>query len=912
VTGRKLVSAVSGAILVAVIEFGSASLLQAAVQQDSVTVQLRSRHAVLSPETTDSFFRALRAAADEALHGLVFLRSIPKDSVRGVLRERGFEFQTRIQGRVYVGRFARTLEPNDDLVRAYVGAAAAIEPRDKVHPDIWNGRYERFVLKGPDGDSNYVRRSDGRLNLLVAFHQATPSRHIAEVLRRFTQQSAKIGETDWSVVLRSADVRRLAAEDVVLAIDAGPPPLLLEQLAIPIETLPLWKTTVATELRGSGVQIGVFDSGIDDENDDFRSSILGVLGPSRVILTDPARKNHGTLVAGTIAGSGWWSSRFDSWGYPNRGTPYQWRGVAPASQLIEAAIFNPGPIDYNTGKVLGYIQSQGMDLSNHSYGLGKHGSGRDYTALHDRVIRGDEPVDGVFIPPRLEVRSAGNELEDDGYFSLTNEQKNGLVVGNWSPDPNRIQPQSSIGPTTDGRIKPDVVAPGTQVVTTGFYQLGDLPFCKLRDDAGEFHELTYPDGKKADGTTAPDTRQQFYCVTTGTSISAPVVTGMLALVLQQYAATYAVDLDDAPPLPSTLRGLAIHSALDRAAPDPWFTSPDPKIQAFPGPDFASGWGLVDPDGVVELVRNRLILVGQIKTTCEVARYSFPVTGGTPGDPVKVTLAWDDPAEDPLSADALPRLKNDLDLVLIDPAGVRHYPWQLDQQITDPAGNLLKPEEQTCGSDIRVKRAFDPLPIKVPASAVVPAAIGPDHLNNVEQVVAPGMTGTWYAEVSGFDLMSPQSFSLIGVPVRLFLPDWTNFCERHHCESWLPDLCRLYPVICRPLRDFPILPRGLGVAFRDRADRIILPVRDLCAHLGAPDACYRAGVSYDVEIGPSSSGVGVEVYTGEGRHAAGRITARSAYRLHLDQGNVESLLVLSPSRNTRVDYRYPLRLAVRPR
>jgi len=88
---------------------------------------------------------------------------------------------------------------------------------------------------------------------------------------------------------------------------------------------------------------------------------------------------------------------------------------------------------------------------------------------------------------------------------------------------------SSWGPTDDGRIKPDLMAPGCQ--TTGDFGVTS--------------------------TTVGGT----YEVKCGTSMAAPVVTGVVALMRQRWGqALPSPDL-----LPSTIKGILINTATDLGA-----------------------------------------------------------------------------------------------------------------------------------------------------------------------------------------------------------------------------------------------------------------------------------------------------------------------------------------------------------
>ena len=76
----------------------------------------------------------------------------------------------------------------------------------------------------------------------------------------------------------------------------------------------------------------------------------------------------------------------------------------------------------------------------------------------------------------------------------------------------RVSPYSSTGPTVDGRTKPDVVAPGTNIISSFSHFLP--PTRKLMKES-DFNGTVYPWG-----------------VETGTSMSAPMVAGTIALWLQ--------------------------------------------------------------------------------------------------------------------------------------------------------------------------------------------------------------------------------------------------------------------------------------------------------------------------------------------------------------------------------------------
>ncbi len=215
--------------------------------------------------------------------------------------------------------------------------------------------------------------------------------------------------------------------------------------------------------------------------------------------------------------------------------------------------------------------------------------------------------------------------------------------------------------------------------------------------------------------------------------------------------------------------------------DPAFCNADGPVRFFPGPDFASGWGLLNAQAAVVAVSDRQIGQWQLARTGDSFTVSFDVPRGSA--PVRVTLAWDDPP--PVVAaippdSTTPKLVNDLDLELIAPDGqTRHFPFSLNQSFyTQDGTRELSTEEQVPGTLLTVKTHLTPRidPTVITANGVDyvnhdiplrPAVRGRDHLNNVEQVLVENdqaVSGKWTAKVTAFSLdatKGPQRFSLIG-------------------------------------------------------------------------------------------------------------------------------------------------------
>ena len=255
----------------------------------------------------------------------------------------------------------------------------------------------------------------------------------------------------------------------------------------------------------------------------------------------------------------------------------------------------------------------------------------------------------------------------------------------------------------------------------------------------------------------------------GTSEAAPAVTGSVALILQQFREGLDIDVRNDPPQPSTIKALLVQTAQDMVHPtadprDPDNPDTGTPVLYYEGPDFASGYGLVDIEAAVDLVAadpgpgaaSRYMHEGDIDALGQDV-YEMWLTStdvaGLDGD-LKFTLAWDDREGSPATLQTAPKLVNDLDLTLIDPDGVTHLPWTLDPL---PIAN--------CGGDGPGCGDLDP----IDSDDIVPAKRAADHRNNVEMVqVSQPKAGHWQVVVDAHDVPLPtQPYSLVGN--QLFRP-----------------------------------------------------------------------------------------------------------------------------------------------
>jgi subtilisin family serine protease len=194
---------------------------------------------------------------------------------------------------------------------------------------------------------------------------------------------------------------------------------------------------------------------------------------------------------------------------------------------------------------------------------------------------------------------------------------------------------SSRGPTDDGRIKPDVVAPGSWVLSTysDMYQQGYDASANPKNGAWQYDGYGFP-------------YDQYYKYMSGTSMSNPLVAGGAAVVRDYYNKAYGVN-----PSAALVKATIINSAVDMADEN----NDGVNDNAFPIPNNHEGWGLVNLDGATD---------GTIAFVDEGAGLS---TGGSniftitsTGGPIKVSLVWSD---FPSTDIATINLINDLDLAV---------------------------------------------------------------------------------------------------------------------------------------------------------------------------------------------------------------------------------------------------------
>jgi len=380
--------------------------------------------------------------------------------------------------------------------------------------------------------------------------------------------------------------------------------------------------TLGLNVQGQGMMPAIWDNGA------VNASHIELENRVSIMDTPTSIGDHASHVGGTMIATGLANSS---------------RGVAFNAQLKS--------YDWNSDlEEMAAEATNGLLMSNHSYIIAPTLAAWQFGAYDERAKNIDQILFNA--PYYTSVWAAGNDRNNTnslfqsqvsatgGYEILRNQAnaKNHILVGAVESVPFYSGSQdvimsafSSWGPTDDGRIKPDVVAKGVSVYSTGH------------------------------------TSSNHYYTAQGTSMASPMITGGVTLLQQHY-----FNVNNNYMLSSTVKGLITNTA-DEAGD-------------FVGPDYKFGWGLVNLRKAALAITNKQSGQSVLEEITLNNSASYNTTLSANGtEPLKITICWTDPAAMfPNNGFVNPTTRyivNDLD-IRITKDGTTYFPWRLER--SDPS------------------------------------------------------------------------------------------------------------------------------------------------------------------------------------------------------------------------------------
>ncbi|MFQ5525987.1 MAG: S8 family serine peptidase [Thermoanaerobaculia bacterium] len=186
-----------------------------------------------------------------------------------------------------------------------------------------------------------------------------------------------------------------------------------------------------SETTGEGIVVAVIDTEVAVAHPAFGGRAEQKANLSSQALGSPSR--HGTGVAGIIASE-------DS----------EFTGVAPGATIFAYKIF-PSGTDFEGALAIQTALENGAHVANCSWGAGLASDGTSREAVACNNAWGL----GLTI-----VKSAGNRGPGGQTLTTPADAEGVIVVGATGRDGSRVEDYSSRGPTSDGRHRPHLVAPG--------------------------------------------------------------------------------------------------------------------------------------------------------------------------------------------------------------------------------------------------------------------------------------------------------------------------------------------------------------------------------------------------------------------------------------------------------------------
>lgn len=516
---------------------------------------------------------------------IIQFENIPTQEERGQLKKEGIELLDYIPNYAYTATIANQ-GSQSILARMKGRSVIELSPEQKMQPGLANGRIPVHAVKSP-----------GTVDVWINYPRTFSFEEVRDGLKEQNFELISDQFKAYQVValrIPTERLKELASQPYIQYVQAIPQ----EDKGFNNKSTSNARANIlhssapgGRNLTGEGVVVGVGDDANPLQHIDINSRIVN--RNSTEIGT------HGVHVMGTLAGGGIMNERFS--------------GYAPKATIVAQSFSSI--LSYSPQ----YVQDFGMVITNNSYG-GDVNNCETFGVydLYSYIL--DQQA--IQLPSLQHVFAAGNSGTSNcspytaGFGNVLSgyqTAKNVISVGNTT-EASVIATASSKGPVRDGRIKPEITAQGTSVMST-------IPV-------------------------------NLYGGGTGTSMSSPAVAGGLTLLYQRYRQLNG----NANPKNGLMKALICNGATDKGND---------------GPDYKYGFGWMN------LLRSIKMLEAQNYKTDVVSNLgkkdiNIAIPANTAQ--LKVMLYWNDPAGGILSSQ---NLVHNLDLQVTNPSSSVILPRLLD-------------------------------------------------------------------------------------------------------------------------------------------------------------------------------------------------------------------------------------------
>ena len=419
----------------------------------------------------------------------------------------------------------------------------------------------------------------------------------------------------------------LAVDHRILRIEIGEQLVIQNSNASIIAGIDYARSLTDLNLTGYGEVLGITDTGLDEDHGDFdgrlRSPIFNLFGPDN--SGADSNSGHGTHVTATLLGDG--------------------SGDENATGMVPESTFHFYQIEVDSSGLLArwgslyemYDHSFLNDAKIHTNSWGSNSLVGDYTSDSRSVdwFSNDNPE-------LLVIFSVG-DMGEAGVTSPSTA-KNVLSVGAtttaaYASTPiGNVYDNSSRGPTSDGRIKPEIVAPGVMI-------------CSARAEEASLATGSACSQNVHEGSSTP-----LYMTMSGSSMATPVVAGASAMA-RQYLKE---ELGIINPRSDLIKALLVNGADDLGEKNV--------------PNNLEGWGQLNLSNSLFPQKDGDSLSLFYDQDRQLSPgHSFIYTFDVFDDSgLEASLAWSDKEGSASSNQNASRLVNDLDLVIKSPDGDVYY------------------------------------------------------------------------------------------------------------------------------------------------------------------------------------------------------------------------------------------------